>query len=72
MLKWAKVYFSITEKGAHCKNDEIIVTLKNNNLKVCLSAEEKQGQNLINCWNRINKDENKKMACLRRKKHHNK
>ncbi|KAJ8416003.1 hypothetical protein AAFF_G00380250 [Aldrovandia affinis] len=59
--------FSITEKGAHCESDEIIVTLKNT-MKACLSPGENQGQKLIRCWNRINKDENKKMSCLRRRK----
>ncbi|XP_061089108.1 C-X-C motif chemokine 10-like [Conger conger] len=64
--------FTITEKGTHCKNDEIIVTLKKDNLKVCLNAEGKQGQNLISCWNRIHKNENEKTSCLRRRKPQNK
>ncbi|KAI1886819.1 hypothetical protein AGOR_G00199730 [Albula goreensis] len=63
--------FSITEKGPHCKYDEIILTLKNK-AEVCLSSEERQGKNLLSCWKRINKDESKKMLCLRRKKPHKK
>ncbi|KAJ8264312.1 hypothetical protein GJAV_G00147690 [Gymnothorax javanicus] len=63
--------FSITEKGAHCDSDEIIVTMKKTNLKVCLNAKEKQGKHLISCWNRIHRDENKKLSCLRKRKPHN-
>ncbi|KAG5855713.1 hypothetical protein ANANG_G00052040 [Anguilla anguilla] len=63
--------FSITEKGAHCQTDTIIVVTPKK-VEICLSAEGKQGQDLIECWNRINKDENKKRTCLRRRKPQNK
>ncbi|XP_036406892.1 interleukin-8-like [Megalops cyprinoides] len=64
--------FTIIEKGAHCPSDEIIVTLQKNNKEVCLSPSERQGQHLLNCWQRINKDESKKAACLRRRRPHKK
>ncbi|XP_039629692.1 interleukin-8-like [Polypterus senegalus] len=53
----------ITEKGPHCKNDEIILTLTEGS-KVCLNAAGHQGKRLINCWKRIEKDPNRKMECF--------
>ncbi|XP_041116489.1 C-X-C motif chemokine 9-like [Polyodon spathula] len=62
------VGFTITEKGTHCKNDEIILTLRETGRQQCLSPDGRQGKRLIKCWNdRINKDENKKNKCIVRR-----
>ncbi|KAK6482106.1 C-X-C motif chemokine 9-like [Huso huso] len=58
------VDFIITEKGTHCKNDEIILTLKETGRQQCLSPNGRQGKRLIHCWNRINTDESRKNKCI--------
>ncbi|KAL4639993.1 interleukin-8-like [Arapaima gigas] len=58
--------FSVTKKGALCNTDAIVVTL-NDNTKACLNPSFKQGQNLLACWKRINKDKSQMKTCLRRR-----
>ncbi|KAK6487471.1 C-X-C motif chemokine 9-like [Huso huso] len=63
------VDFTITEKGTHCKNDEIILTVKETGRQQCLSPDGRQGKRLINCWNnRINKEESRKNKCIVRRR----
>ncbi|XP_066549688.1 C-X-C motif chemokine 3 [Amia ocellicauda] len=59
--------FTVIEKGSHCKNTEIILTLDKSGHQVCLSPDGQRGQRLLKCWNRINKDESKKKKCIRRR-----
>ncbi|TRY56163.1 hypothetical protein DNTS_002521 [Danionella cerebrum] len=50
--------FAVFPNRTKCKTVEIILTLKtkNNstNNKLCLNPEKNQGQNLQNCWKRLN------------------
>ncbi|MEQ2181526.1 hypothetical protein GOODEAATRI_012505 [Goodea atripinnis] len=42
----------IYPKSATCSNITVIVTLKRNNVNVCLNPEAALGKQLIRCWNR--------------------
>ncbi|XP_048864413.1 alveolar macrophage chemotactic factor [Brienomyrus brachyistius] len=69
---------NVIEKGPHCKNDEIIVTLKaqagdGQPINVCLNPSGKQAKQLLKCLERMAKSNKEKKQCLqpqkRRPKH---
>ncbi|KAL6487191.1 hypothetical protein MHYP_G00038170 [Metynnis hypsauchen] len=57
--------FKVTLKGPGCAKDEIIVTLKSNNQKVCLSPNGHQGKRLLNCLQKMEKEEDEKKCTPR-------
>ncbi|KAF4090367.1 hypothetical protein AMELA_G00050920 [Ameiurus melas] len=44
--------FTVTLRRPGCMRDEIIVILKKDNRKVCLSPHGPQGKRLLKCWHR--------------------
>ncbi|XP_015233099.1 PREDICTED: C-X-C motif chemokine 10-like [Cyprinodon variegatus] len=55
-------------KSATCSNITVIVTLRRNNLNVCLNPEAAMGKQLIRCWNRAQKLGRDVKVCLRRRR----
>ncbi|MEQ2284421.1 hypothetical protein AMECASPLE_021498 [Ameca splendens] len=58
----------IYPKSATCSNITVIVTLKSNNVNVCLNPEAALGKQLIRCWNRAQKLGRDVKLCLRRRR----
>ncbi|KAF3687126.1 C-X-C motif chemokine 9 Small-inducible cytokine B9 Precursor [Channa argus] len=63
--------FEVREKSPACDNIELIVTLKNadnSTDKICMNTGGQRAKAYLKCWERINKDESRKMECIDRKK----
>ncbi|KAM4591968.1 uncharacterized protein cxcl-c13b [Odontesthes bonariensis] len=59
---------SVMAKTASCSNVTVMVTLKRNNVKVCLDPEAAMGKQLIRCWNRAQKLGRDLKLCLKRRR----
>ncbi|XP_072247164.1 platelet basic protein-like [Leuresthes tenuis] len=59
---------SVIQKTASCSNVTVMVTLKRNNVKVCLDPERPMGKQLIRCWNRAQKLGRDVKLCLKRRR----
>ncbi|GAA6225847.1 chemokine (C-X-C motif) ligand 18b [Lates japonicus] len=63
--------FQVLEKRPGCDKTELIVTMggsDNSTEKFCMNTEGKMAKAFLRCWERINKDESRKMECIERKK----
>ncbi|XP_040001119.1 chemokine (C-X-C motif) ligand 18b [Xiphias gladius] len=63
--------FQVLERRPGCDKTELIVTMNgpdNSNEKICINTERKLGKAFLRCWERINKDESRKMECIDRKR----
>ncbi|KAL7889993.1 hypothetical protein AOLI_G00022510 [Acnodon oligacanthus] len=56
----------VSLKGPGCVKDEIIVTLKRNNKKVCISPNGPQGKRLLKCWHKMQKKGEDVKKCIQR------
>ncbi|KAJ8284907.1 hypothetical protein COCON_G00037570 [Conger conger] len=71
-VPWRRIAdFAITNKGALCKNVQIVLYLKGKK-EVCLNPDSKQGKRLQKCWQRIYENQTRKKACLRHKRRRSK
>nr|XP_046258890.1 C-X-C motif chemokine 11-like [Scatophagus argus] len=61
-LKELKVF----PKSPICDKITVIVTLRSNNMTVCLNPEARMGKQLIRCWNRVNESGHDTKLCLKR------
>ncbi|KAM9364630.1 growth-regulated alpha protein-like [Pholidichthys leucotaenia] len=57
---------TVLPKSASCHTFTVIVTLKNNNMPVCLNPDAPIGKQLIRCWSRAQKLGRDVKLCLRR------
>ncbi|KAM7393568.1 hypothetical protein PAMP_020428 [Pampus punctatissimus] len=63
--------FQVIEKQPGCDKIEIIITETlpdNSTRKVCLKPEGMLGKAFLQCWEKINKDESRKMECMKKGK----
>ncbi|XP_078123989.1 C-X-C motif chemokine 9-like [Sander vitreus] len=63
--------FQVLERHPGCDNTELIVTMNNadnSTEKICMNTEGKMAKAFLKCWERINKDESRKMECIDRKR----
>ncbi|KAM8880362.1 C-X-C motif chemokine 9-like [Spinachia spinachia] len=63
--------FKVLESRPGCDKTELIVTMNNPNNsteKLCINTEGKRAKAFLRCWERITKDESRKMECIDRKK----
>nr|WEE66573.1 CXCL18b [Micropterus salmoides] len=63
--------FKVLEVRPGCDKTELIVTMNkpdNSTEKTCLNTEGKMAKAFLMCWERINKDESRKMECIDRKR----
>ncbi|KAG7334062.1 hypothetical protein KOW79_002469 [Hemibagrus wyckioides] len=58
--------FTVTLKRPGCTRDEIIVILKEDNRKVCLSPHGPQGKRLLKCWHRKLEEGKNGKTCMGR------
>ncbi|XP_060781931.1 uncharacterized protein LOC132889447 [Neoarius graeffei] len=58
--------FTLTLKRSGCMRDEIIVILKKDNRKVCLSPHGPQGKRLLKCWHRKQHEGKNGKRCMGR------
>uniref|UniRef100_UPI00398F5124 growth-regulated alpha protein-like n=1 Tax=Pristiophorus japonicus TaxID=55135 RepID=UPI00398F5124 len=58
--------YLIIPRAAHCASTQIILVVNFNNSKmeVCLNPEAKQGKRLVQCWDRIGHDLERKSECI--------
>ncbi|CAL1578054.1 unnamed protein product [Knipowitschia caucasica] len=57
---------SVYPKSPSCDKITVIVTMKRNNVPVCISPEGRMGKQLTRCWNRAHKLGRNVKLCLRR------
>ncbi|KAM4585331.1 C-X-C motif chemokine 11-like [Odontesthes bonariensis] len=63
--------FQVYEKWAGCDKTELIVTvntLNNSTVQICLNTQRRIGIAFLKCWDRVNRDESRKMECIERKR----
>uniref|UniRef100_A0A3Q3IQF1 Chemokine interleukin-8-like domain-containing protein n=1 Tax=Monopterus albus TaxID=43700 RepID=A0A3Q3IQF1_MONAL len=63
--------FQVLESRNGCDKTELIVTMNwsdNSTERICLNTEGKMAKAFLKCWERINKDDSRKMECLDRKR----
>ncbi|XP_077380936.1 C-X-C motif chemokine 9-like [Festucalex cinctus] len=63
--------FQVLEKRPGCDKTELIVTMSrpdNGTEKICMNTEGRLAKAFFRCWERINKDENRKIECIERKR----
>ncbi|KAK2815565.1 hypothetical protein Q5P01_026032 [Channa striata] len=63
--------FQVLEKRPACENVELIVTLNradNSTDKICMNTGGPRAKAFLRCWERINKEESRKMECIERQK----
>ncbi|TDH16621.1 hypothetical protein EPR50_G00021990 [Perca flavescens] len=63
--------FLVLERHPGCDKTELIVTMNNadnSTKKFCMNTEGKMAKAFLKCWERINKDESRKMECIDRKR----
>ncbi|XP_076585075.1 chemokine (C-X-C motif) ligand 18b [Chaetodon auriga] len=63
--------FQVLERRPGCDKIELIVTMNNpdnSTEKICMNTEGKMAKAFLRCWERINKDESRKMECIDRKR----
>ncbi|KAM8842766.1 uncharacterized protein ACB058_014340 [Synchiropus picturatus] len=63
--------FHALDKRPGCDKREMIVWMRQDNndtTPICLKVNEKMAIKFFACWNRIDKNETRKMECLRRSK----
>ncbi|XP_054461061.1 chemokine (C-X-C motif) ligand 18b [Anoplopoma fimbria] len=63
--------FKVIERHPGCDKTELIVTMNTpDNLtgRFCMNTEGRRARVLLKCWERINKDESRKMECIDRKR----
>ncbi|XP_047668725.1 uncharacterized protein LOC125141081 [Tachysurus fulvidraco] len=58
--------FTLTLKRPGCTRDEIIVILKKDNRKLCLSPHGPQGKRLLKCWHRKQEEGKNVKTCMGR------
>ncbi|KAM4594083.1 chemokine (C-X-C motif) ligand 18b [Fundulus diaphanus] len=61
--------FQVIEKWAGCDRIELILTRinpDNTTVELCMHPRGKIGVNILNCWERINKEGSRKMECIDR------
>uniref|UniRef100_A0A671V0E4 Chemokine interleukin-8-like domain-containing protein n=1 Tax=Sparus aurata TaxID=8175 RepID=A0A671V0E4_SPAAU len=63
--------FQVLEKRSGCDRKELIVTINNadnSTDQFCMNLGGRMAMAFLKCWERINKDESRKMECINRKK----
>ncbi|TNN45525.1 hypothetical protein EYF80_044277 [Liparis tanakae] len=63
--------FEVLVNRPGCDKTELIVTMTNpdnSTDKICMNTEGRMAKAFLRCWERINKDENRKMECIDRKR----
>ncbi|XP_036958720.1 chemokine (C-X-C motif) ligand 18b [Acanthopagrus latus] len=63
--------FQVLEKRSGCDRKELIVTINNadnSTNQFCMNLEGRMAMAFLRCWERINKDESRKMECIHRKR----
>ncbi|XP_042341665.1 chemokine (C-X-C motif) ligand 18b [Plectropomus leopardus] len=63
--------FQVLEKRPGCDKTELIVTMNNpdnSTDKICINTEGRMANAFLKCWERINKNETRKMECIDRKR----
>ncbi|XP_061763894.1 chemokine (C-X-C motif) ligand 18b [Nerophis ophidion] len=63
--------FQVLEKRPGCDKTELIVTMNganNTSEQICMNTEGKMAKAFFRCWERINKDKDRKMECIERKR----
>ncbi|XP_044201372.1 chemokine (C-X-C motif) ligand 18b [Thunnus albacares] len=63
--------FQVLEKRPGCDRTEFIVTRTNGNNsteQICINTVGKMAKAFLRCWERINKDESRKMECIDKKR----
>ncbi|CAL8389510.1 unnamed protein product [Arctogadus glacialis] len=59
--------FQIIQRGPSCDTTQVIITIENSNNRIaelCLNTQGLLAKAFIKCWNRIKKDDSKKVTCL--------
>ncbi|KAM9315212.1 chemokine (C-X-C motif) ligand 18b [Pholidichthys leucotaenia] len=70
-IKGNMTNFQVFQKHPGCDKIEFIVTMSkpdNSTEKVCINTNGKMAKAFLRCWERINKDESRKMECIDRKR----
>uniref|UniRef100_A0A3Q3RPA4 Chemokine interleukin-8-like domain-containing protein n=1 Tax=Mastacembelus armatus TaxID=205130 RepID=A0A3Q3RPA4_9TELE len=63
--------FQVLERRPGCDKTELIISMNwpdNSVEKICMNTEGKLAKAFLKCWERINKDESRKMECIDRKR----
>uniref|UniRef100_A0A672HB48 Chemokine interleukin-8-like domain-containing protein n=1 Tax=Salarias fasciatus TaxID=181472 RepID=A0A672HB48_SALFA len=63
--------FQVLEKRPGCDRTELIVTVDkahNSTERICMNTEGRMAKAFLRCWEKINKNETRKMECLDRKR----
>ncbi|KAM9363420.1 chemokine (C-X-C motif) ligand 18b [Symphorus nematophorus] len=63
--------FQVLERRPGCDRTELIVTMSsqdNSTVRLCINTDGKMAKAFLRCWERINKDESRKMECIDRKR----
>ncbi|XP_051242158.1 chemokine (C-X-C motif) ligand 18b [Dicentrarchus labrax] len=63
--------FQVYERRPGCDKTELFVTLdkaNNSTEDICMNTEGKMAKAFLRCWERINKEESRKIECIDRKR----
>ncbi|XP_068452549.1 chemokine (C-X-C motif) ligand 18b [Clinocottus analis] len=63
--------FKVLESRPGCDKTELIVTMTNpdnSTDEICMNTGGKMAKAFLRCWERINKDESRKMECIDKKR----
>ncbi|XP_074487248.1 chemokine (C-X-C motif) ligand 18b [Sebastes fasciatus] len=63
--------FQVLERRPGCDKTELIVTMNNpdnSTEQFCMNNEGKMAKAFLKCWERINKNESRKMECIARRR----
>uniref|UniRef100_A0AAT9KF14 C-X-C motif chemokine 11 n=1 Tax=Amphiprion clarkii TaxID=80970 RepID=A0AAT9KF14_AMPCL len=63
--------FQVLERRPGCDKTELVITLirsENSTEKICMNTDGRMAKAFLKCWERINKDESRKMECIDRKR----
>ncbi|CAL8333674.1 unnamed protein product [Lota lota] len=63
--------FQIIQSGPSCAATQVIITVENSNNRtdaLCLNPEGRLARAFIMCWDRVNRDDSKKVTCLNKRK----
>ncbi|CAB1435253.1 unnamed protein product [Pleuronectes platessa] len=63
--------FQVLENQPGCDRTELIVTMTgpdNSTELLCLDTQGRMAQAFLKCWQRINKDNSRKMECINKKR----
>ncbi|XP_016890378.1 putative LOC103383965 isoform X1 [Cynoglossus semilaevis] len=63
--------FQVLERHPGCDKTELIVTMAeadNSTAQICINTQGKMAKNFLKCWERIKKEESRKMECINKRR----